>query len=109
MLELPLYIIRLGVNNIWQYFIQKALQATGFATEEGVVGKYSAFPNFIEVLQHGEVLSDEPALTLKLQGFALLVLFILPQVDQNLCELLFFILRSTAFLFEVLFFYFIQL
>ena len=64
MQELPLGLIRLGVCNVWQDFIQKALQAVSLATEESVVGKSRVFPLFLEVLQHGEVLSGEPALML---------------------------------------------
>ena len=64
MQKLPLSLIRLGVCNVWQDFIQKALQAVSLATEEGAVGKNWAFPHFLEVLQHGEVLSGEPALML---------------------------------------------
>ena len=65
MQKLPLCLIRLGVNHIWQHFIQKALQAVSLTTEEGVVGKNRVFPNFLEVLQYGEVLSGEPVLMLK--------------------------------------------
>ena len=108
MQKLPLCLIRPRVGNIWQYFIQKALQAVSLTIEKGVVGKNRAFPPFLEVLQHGEVLSGEPALIFKKEGFTLLGLTLQPQVHQNLCELLLFLFTSSTFLHEVLFFHFSQ-